>query len=627
MSVPNRNDQCPCGSGKKFKKCCLKQEAASAPSKRVEHTSTADPLQQAIAFHQAGHLSQAETIYQLILSNDPNHPDALHLLGVIAQQAGKTELAITLIGKAIMANPLVPSFYSNLGSALVAQGKLDEATGQFYRALQLDPNYLEAHGNLGNALQLQGKLEEAVEHLLKALALKPDYVEAHISLGAVLQAQGKLAAALEHFGKALALRPNYAEAFSSLLFLHGYQSTLDPASYLLLARNWEQACLPPQVRQLAQEKGFQRPALAGRRLRVGYLSGNYCQHAVSFFIEQLFTHHDKAKIELFAYSISETRDAVTVRLQALVENWRSIAGMSDAKVLEQIEADQIDLLVDLSGHTAPNRLGIFACRAAPVQAHYLGFFASTGLTEMDYWIGDEVMTPAAMDEHFSEQVWRLPRIWVSYDGKAEAPLTAWQPSPDGTLWLGSFNNLGKLTTATLALWAKVLHALPKAKLLLKTKEFTDTGNRQRILAALSDLGISPERIELQDNTATPGWSAHMAYYDRVDIALDPVGAVGGGTTTCDALWMGVPVVTLEGDRMASRMTDSMLHAIGHSEWIAYSEAEYVNKIVGLAHDVGLRQMLRSSQRERMAASALCDASGLAASLENAYCEMFERWKK
>jgi predicted O-linked N-acetylglucosamine transferase (SPINDLY family) len=360
-------------------------------------------------------------------------------------------------------------------------------------------------------------------------------------------------------------------------------------------------------------------------LKVGYVSGDYRQHAVSYFVEQLFNQHDRARIELFAYASSGIQDAVTERLQALVEHWVPLAGMNDAAVLAQIESDGIDVLVDLSGHTMHNRLGVFARRAAPVQTHYLGFFASTGLTEMDYWIGDEILTPAKTDSHFSEQVWRLPRVWVSYDGKADLPVSVLHPSREGSVWLGSFNNLGKLTPETLALWAKILHALPEGKLLLKTKEFSEANNCERILGTLSGYGISAERIELQDGSATSNWVSHMVYYDRVDIALDPVGAVGGGTTTCDALWMGVPVIALEGDRMASRMTDSMLDAIGHPEWIAHSEQEYIDKVVALARDTAQRVLLRPAQRNRMAASPLCDARGLAKSLENAYYEMFERW--
>ncbi|MEJ0045346.1 MAG: hypothetical protein WDN04_03765 [Rhodospirillales bacterium] len=294
-------------------------------------------------------------------------------------------------------------------------------------------------------------------------------------------------------------------------------------------------------------------------------------------------------------------------------------------MLRQVAADQIDVLVDLSGHTLHNRLGVFARRAAPVQAHYLGYFASTGLTEMDYWIGDKVLTPAGFETQFSEQLWRLPRVWMSYDGKPEAPPPAWRPGDDGVLWVGSFNNLGKLNDATFALWAKVLHALPEAKLLLKARDLLDAGNQRRVLDALSGHGVAPARVELQDGRTTPAWAAHMAYYDRLDVALDPVGGMGGATTTCDALWMGMPVIALGGDRVASRMTASLLDAVGHGDWVAQSESEYVEKVVALARDVEGRKALRSQQRTRMAASSLCDAKGLAQALESAYLEMFVRW--
>ena len=311
----------------------------------------------------------------------------------------------------------------------------------------------------------------------------------------------------------------------------------------------------------------------------------------------------------------------------MTEHWVGLSGLSDDAARDRIDADGIDVLIDLSGHTEHNRLGVFARRAAPVQAHYLGYFASTGLTEMDYWIGDEILTPAAADSYFSECVWRLPRVWVSYEGKLDAPVPSWRPSPDGAVWLGSFNALGKLTPATLALWAKLLHALPEGRLLLKTKALDDMSNRQRILDVMSGHGIAPERIELQGSSATPDWSAHMAYYDRLDVALDPVGGLGGGTTTCDALWMGAPIITFEGNRMASRMTASMLNAIDRSEWIARSEADYIDKTVALARDVDGRKALRFGQRKHMAASLLCNSRDLAASLENAYFEMFARWFK
>ena len=785
MSTFGRNDPCPCGSGKKYKHCCLKREAAPVKS-------SAPDIQEAIAHHQAGRLPQAEFIYRRILQVEPDRADALHLLGVIAHQEEKSNIAVELITKAIAINPAVPAYYSNLGAvlqaqgkwdeatdslrkslslqpdhavahfdlgaALQAQGKLDAATESFHRALALQPDYVEAHASLGNALKDQGKLEVAIEHYRQALALKPsyadvqfnlgaalqaqnkldeavacyrealllkpdiaethynlgialqaqdkpteaissyraalalkpdyaeahcnmgialqaldkpaeaissyraalalkpdlaeahcnigfilheqgqsgvavahcrqalllkpDYMEAHYNLGNALPAVGRLDEAAEHYHKALSLKPDLADAYSNLLFLHCYHAALDPLEYLALAREWECACLPAQDRQAARQRIFRRSPLAGRRLRVGYVSGDFRQHAVSYFIERIFAHHDRARIELFAYSASRMQDAVTERLRALVDHWIPVAGMSDVATRDRIEADGIDVLIDLSGHTRYNRLGVFARRAAPVQANYLGYFASTGLTEMDYWIGDDILTPPETDSHFSEQVWRLPRVWLSYKTIADAPEPDWRPADDGSVWLGSFNNLGKLTPQTLALWARVLHALPEARLLLKTKELAEADNRQRILDALSEHGIPPHRIELQRESE---WVDYMREYNRLDIALDPVGGHGGGTSTCDTLWMGVPVIHALGSCATSRFTAAMLDAIGRPEWIARSEEEYIDKVVALARDVEQRKALRFNQRERMASSPLCDAHGLARSLESAYFEMFERW--
>jgi predicted O-linked N-acetylglucosamine transferase (SPINDLY family) len=357
------------------------------------------------------------------------------------------------------------------------------------------------------------------------------------------------------------------------------------------------------------------------------LSGDFWGHALSYFVNQLFAHHDRDRIELFAYPTQISRYHLSESIRSHAEHWSPVHQLSDVALCDRICRDEIDVLVDLSGHTGHNRLGAFARRAAPVQAHYLGFMASTGLSQMDYWIGDEVLTPPETDSHFSERVWRLPRVWLAYSPGKDAPELQWRPAEDGAVWIGSFNNIGKLTPATLALWARVLHALPEGRMLLKTKYLADAGSRQRILDALDSHGIPASRIELQDQTATPSWNLHMAYYHRLDVALDPVGAVGGGTTTCDALWMGVPVVTLAGDRMATRMSSSMLDAIGHPEWIARSEQEYIEKVVALARNPQQRRQIRLSLRTEMARSPLCDAKGLATALEDAYFAMFDRWQR
>jgi predicted O-linked N-acetylglucosamine transferase (SPINDLY family) len=521
--------------------------------------------------------------------------------------------------------------WCNFGAELNATGRVAEAELAYRRALELEPGLAQGWYNLGALLQEKGSLDEAEQCYLSAAALVDTdsdhelWVLLRNNLGLLLQNQGRQQEAVDLYRRALAEQPQESGLHSNLLFLYAYHAVLDPDEYLGRARSWEQAYLPAQERQAARNRTFQRLRLAGRRLKLGYVSADYRHHPVSYNIEQVFAHHDRARTELFAYSATGLRDAFTERLQALAEHWIPVTGITDAALRDRIDADGIDVLVDLSGHTEHNRLGVFARRAAPVQVYYLGYFASTGLTEMDYLIGDDILTPPETDSHFSERVWRLPRVWQTYNDKIDAPLPDWRPAQDGCLWLGSFNNLGKLTPATLALWAKVLHALPQATLLLKTKELADAGNRRRILDAMTRHGILPERVELHDWSTTPDWRSHMAYYDRLDIALDAVGGMSGGITTCDALWMGVPVITLEGDRMSSRITATILNAVGHQEWIAHSEADYVDKVVALVQDVAKRTALRSAQRSQMAASPLCDARGLARSLEKAYFEMFERW--
>ena len=572
-------------------------------------------------------LPEAEAAYHRALELMPDFVDAYSNLGLLLQHTKRLPEAAAAYSRALELKPDYADAHNNLGILLKETMRLPEAEAAYRRALELKPDLAPAHSNLGNVLQNLDRSDEAECSFRQALALWPDYAEAHYNLGNALRHMGRLEEAEQCYRQAIHLRPDYADAYSNVLFLHAYHGALDPQDYLALARGWERACVPERERQAARERVFQRSPWTGRRLRLGYVSGDFRTHAVSYFVEQLFAHHDRMRIEVFAYSTCAERDAVTARLQVLVEHWVSVAGVPEAALRDRIEADGIDVLVDLSGHTGHNRLGVFARRAAPVQAHYLGYFASTGLTEMDYWIGDETLTPPETDAHYSEKIWRLPRVWVAYEGKADAPAPARRPAADDCIRVGGFNHLGKLTPATLALWAGVLRALPQARLLLKTKALAEVANRRRILDAMAAHGISSERIELRDISLTPDWPSHMACYDSLDIALDPVGGIAGGTTSCDALWMGVPVVTLIGDRMASRMTASMFRALGHEEWIAGTEGEYIQKVLDLARDAERRSALRFVLRSQMAESPLCDARGLAGSLEAAYFEMVERWQR
>lgn len=560
----------------------------------------------------------AEENYRRALKLAPNWAELHFNLATALNSQNRLDEAIASYQQAIVLFADYTHAHCNLGAALLMKGELDAAATHLQRAIALNPQLAEAHFNLGNVRQAQNQLVAATDCYRQAVLLNPNFAEAYCNLGNALRAQGQLDQAIASYETALKHQPNYVNAYSNLLFLHSYHATLPPEHHLALARGWEHACVPPAARAAARQKVFQRQPLRGRRLKVGYVSGDFRQHAVSYFLEQVWAQHNRSRVELFAYSNNTLRDAVTARLNGLVEHWQPIVGWTDDAVLDRMAADELDVLIDLSGHSAHHRLTVFARRAAPVQATYLGYFASTGLSEMDYWLGDALLTPPEMDAQFSEHVWRLPRTWLAYRPLLEAPPVRWQPVSDGTLWLGCFNHLGKLTPPTLQLWARVLKALPNAKLLLKNKDLENEDNRQRLVHTFTELGIDRSRIALQ---AASDWGTYMDEHNRLDLALDPIGGHGGGTSTCDALWMGVPVIHLLGDHVGSRFAASMLNALGHTDWIAQNESAYIDKIVALASDLEQRQRLRIKQRERMANSPLCDAKGLATALEDAYFAM------
>ncbi len=573
--------------------------------------------------NELGRTTEAVETYRHALQIQPDYADAYVNMGNAQRKLALLDDAMSSYRHAIALKPDYAIAYNNLAIALKETGRPHQAVEQFHRAIEVSPGYDQAHLNLGAVFLELDRLEEALGSFRRAIEINPEYAEAYNNSGIALQELGRLPEAVENYKHAIAIAPGLATARSNLLFTYAYHATLQPNELLRTAREWEATVIPSATREVARLRRFERKERSGRRLRVGYVSGDFRQHPISHFIEPVFRLHNRRRVELFAYSTAVTQDSVTEALRRHCEHWRVISHMSDEAVCALMEEDAIDVLIDLSGHTEHNRLGLFASRAAPVQAHYLGYFATTGIAEMDYWLGDSVLFPEGADAYYSETIWRLPRVWVSYQGKEDAPTSRWQPAQDGRVLLGSFNNLKKLTPATVALWAELLRQLPEAKLLLKTRALADDTNRKRVEDEFNTHGIGVDRLELIGKTEN--WASHMAIYDRLDIALDPIRGVGGGTTTCDALWMGVPVVTHIGKPMTQRMTASMLEAIGRRDWIAETESDYVNKVVALARDVEGRRKFRLCQREVMRNSALCDSEGLAQSLENAYEAMFDIW--
>jgi predicted O-linked N-acetylglucosamine transferase (SPINDLY family) len=566
-----------------------------------------------------GDLEEAVVTCRQAVLLKPDYFEAYGNLGIALFQLGECDEAITCYLKAISLRVDYHEAYNNLGIAFRQQGKIDEAIRCYQQALSLNPGYFEAYNNLGIALQQQGKLRQAVISYHQALSLRPDYPDAHHNLGYALQQQGAIEEAVSCYHKALSLKPGYTKAYSNLLYLHASTRDIPPEAERELATKWECCALNDVSRAAARTRRFFHQPRSGRRLKVGIVSAEIGEHAVAEFLEPVLEQLDRSRFHLTLFPSTRRTGRRAARIGALVDDCRPLVGMPDAKAVELIRSAAVDILMDTTGHTSDSRLGIFAHRAAPVQLSYIGYWSTTGLTEMDWYLSD-IYSPSFYKEHFSEELWRLPHLATCYRGDQSLPSSSWVPSLDGTIWLGSFNRYLKIREATLNLWAKVMKAIPRSKLLLEDRAIDESDSHERILTLLGSHGISGDRIEFEPSV--PGHERHMVLYDRLDIALDTI-PYNSGTTACDALWMGVPLVALEGDWAGGRMASTFLRALGKPEWIAQDEDEYVAITAKLAHDVAGRTVLRSSQRSLMANSPLCDYRGLAQALGDAFEQMFD----
>jgi protein O-GlcNAc transferase len=574
------------------------------------------------ALHELGQFETAAASCRKAVELQPDFAIAHYNLGNALIALGQLDAAVASYRRAVELKPDLAEAYSNLGYALQELGQLDAAAACCHRAVELKPDFAEAHNNLGNTLKALGQLDGAVASYRRAVELKPDFAFAHNNLGLVLQALGQPGTALASYRRALEIKPDYADAYGNMLYMHAFTRDIPPETECSLAADWEKIALSKSERIAARDRTFDHPPRAGRKLRVGVVSAELGQHPVAEFLEPILEHLDRSRFHVTLFPTSARTEPRAARFRELADEYTSLVGLSDEQAADQIRSGRIDILIDTTSHMRGCRLGIFARRAAPVQCHYIGYHGTTGLTEMDWFIADAELLPPGYDSHFRENIWRLPRLRLAYKGDPALPESRWTPSPDGTIRLGSFNNLTKVREEALALWAKVMNAIPESKLLLKDRLAQDPAVQNRIRTELGRHGISAGRVEFA--APVPDWSAHMVLYDRLDIALDAI-PLNSETTAFDALWMGVPLVALEGNWVGGRMASTILKALGKPEWIAHSDDEYVAIVAALAHDVQGRKALRATQRALISNSPLCDAEGLTRALEDAFGAMFDRW--
>ncbi|MFA7240578.1 MAG: tetratricopeptide repeat protein [Sulfuricellaceae bacterium] len=754
MSQPERNDPCPCGSGKKFKKCCLNNPSVRQASAVQPASAIQDLLRMSEQHINSGNAAQAELLLREVLVAKPNHPQACFLLGMAQANQGKLDEAANSYEVAIrnkknyyqaMGNlsivlhdsrkfaeaemwcrralsvvpnePLLlnslgnvlrslgkldaavasyrrvletkPGFFmahSNLGNALRDLGKLNAAVASyrraleiepdsavvhnnmgialtdirqlnsavesFHRALQIDPHYAEAynslgvalqelgqlvdaaasfrralgakpdfaeaHSNLGNTLKYLGQFDDAVASHHMALKIKPNYAEAHNNLGNVLKDQGQFDDATAGFRRALEIKPDYVAAFNNLLFTLNYHPDKSGEEIYAAYREYDERFGLPQ-RGKWRAHGNSRET--GRRLKVGYVSPDFRRHSCRHFLEPLLAHHDKNAVEVYAYAELAREDEVTARYKGYVDHWTPMAGMTDDALSDRIRADGIDILVDLAGHTAKNRLSVFAQKPAPVSLSWLGFGYTTGLSAVDYLLTDAVAAPAGSEGLFSEAPWRLDTPGYVYRPAEDMGAVSILPAlTRGYVTFGALTRAVRINPHTIRVWSEILNRVENARLVIDSGDFKSTTMQDALAEKFAAYGVRRERLEIACHS--PPWDVLRG----LDIGLDCF-PHNSGTTLFETLYMGVPFVTLAGRPSVGRLGSAILEGAGHPALIARTEDDYVALAVALASDLPKLATFRAGLRREMESGALMDETGFARRVETAYREMFGKWAK
>jgi predicted O-linked N-acetylglucosamine transferase (SPINDLY family) len=568
----------------------------------------------ASAHRQARRLEEAEAMARHSLLLNPQLVQATTLLAGVLHDRGDGPGAEALLHQALEHGAAPVTIHLALGHVLRLQNRLQESIEHYRRALALDGTLAEGWSGIAHCHFELHDTTRAIEAYRRQEVLRPQEALVAYNLGVVLKHQGDLPSAAAAYTDAMRLQPDYENALHGLVYTLNFGALQPMEAIATLARQWCDRHYPPQDRTPFEGKSL---PLAGGKLRVGFLSAEIGNHAVSFFLESFLRFYDRDSLEVFLYESLERPGEQRDALHRLVDGVRSLAEIKDAEARRLILADQIDILVDTTACMRSSRLALLAERCAPIQCHYIGFHGSTGVAAVDYYIGDSEYTPPEFDHHVLETVWRLPRCFVAYQTPANLPATS-SGDPREPLCFGCFNNLTKIGPDTLDLWVDVLQAIPEARILLKDSRCADLASRERLLRHLRRAGISPERIELVDRVAD--WHAHMALYNRVDIALDTI-PLNSGTTGFDALVMGVPLVAMRGDWMGARLTATMLKALGRPEWIADCRQSYVGILRDLATDRDALAALKPQLRAQVLASELCDQQGLARDLGAAFAAM------
>ena len=568
------------------------------------------------------HLGRQDEALPLLVSLETYMPDSDQLQFMLLEaelQSGFQEQAEERLRNMVIRFPANVKAQIRLGRLHLDRSEYQDANRYLTSALELEPDNVEALSYMGLMMIRFCQYDNAVTALERAYAKEPENVLVLNNLGRASKVMGRHEDAIKWYRKGLEVEPGNLSIISNYLLLLNYCHGLEPAfvaaeHFRLASRYLNNESPDPIELQVS---------LITDKLRIGYISGDLHTHSVSYFLEPVLQHHDYQRFEVFCYSTGVTKDATTRRLESLPCYWREMTAVHPKRLAEQIRKDRIDILIDLTGHTGDNRLSVFAARSAPVQVSWIGYPHTSGLRQMDYYLTDALCDPPGMTDHlYSESLWRLPRIFCCYLPPMEFPVISCAPFlSNGSITFGSFNNFAKVTRQQIKLWGQILRQVSGSRLYLKSLSLGDVSVKQDVLARFAEEGIAAERIILKVVTSTP--LEHLQEYAQVDIAFDTF-PYHGTTTTCEALWMGTPVITLAGNTHVSRVGVSLLRNVGCEELVAASPEDYVAKSVALAQSPQRLINLRENLRAMMADSPLMDAVGVTHELEEAFSVMADK---
>jgi protein O-GlcNAc transferase len=572
----------------------------------------------ALILKQQGRFVEAEASCRRVIQLSPELAVAHNNLGTVLYQQGRVMESEFSCRRAVELEPKLAEAHNNLAMALNRGGRLEESEASCRRAIELKPELAAAHSNLANVLRKLNRPGEAEASCRRALELHPDFGDAYTNLGTALMDQGRLAEAAASFRKALQFLPDLPDAHQDFLFCLSHGGEIAPEALFNEHVHFADRFEAPLRHAWPRHRNSRD---LERQLRVGFVSGDFREHSMAFFMEPVFAHLvNDAGLSLHAYSNCPVEDAVTSRLRSYIRNWNDVFPLADEMLAEKVRADGIDILVDLTGHTAHNRLLAFARKPAPIQCGWIGYLGTSGLKSIDYYLADRYFVPPGeFDRYFTEKVVYLPAV-APFQPSSDAPDVGPLPAlTSGRLTLGSFSRLSKLNPRVIALWSQLLRALPESQMLIGG--MPRDGRYQVVGNWFQDEGIAVDRLHFHTRCDN---RTYLALHNQVDFCLDPF-PFTGATTTSHALWMGVPTLTLMGQTVAGRLGGALLHHVGLEDFVAHSADEFVEKGVYWAGNLESLAQLRAGMRERFLQSPIGQPAVVAQGLAESFRQMWRTW--